>query len=1712
MRKILKRLLSFMLVLTMLFGILPETALTVFAEEHQGQVRVIVENTKLSVNDGATWEGRIIDEWININQTSSAMSVVVEALDKNNYYCEGAENNYITNINDLAAGTYNGMDGWMIIINDWFIDNGAGYYTVADGTLNEGDEICVSYSLTMGEDLGGTYSNNDTSLKDIQFSVGEITQEDVSISDVTNNGEHENLQLHYTLTVPAGTTNVVVTPTARNKNFQVRTYLNFIDTATAGFKRSAEIPISNNGDTIWVVCGDSSWPSMNTNTWGNGLPCYATQYAFHIVYDSTSENKIPTINVKGDADDDEEDGLVEKTSSCKVGDTYTIKMSELFEVSNATFSGFAEIDKILDEPNPDGTDYNILNEYKNLTLDSEIRYTFTEAGTYDFIALGMIEEDEDAGVAYIETISVESVNHAPTLTEEYKTGSGTVNIYKGEEFTIDLSEIFTDEDHDTLTYTVSVDGLDEVALNDSSYTYSDTADEKNATLVFTANDGKEIVSYTVTLNIEKKIAALNSLIIHSSTSPNNSNVLLKNASDSYTTNLTFDPATKEYELSTTLTDSTNQLRFRAEPNANASKVTLCDADGNTIKDITWTSGSSKWANFLVGGMNEFKIVVTSEDPNVESTTYSFKIGVIPTLTALTAENTYWDKSFSTTKTEYTMTVPANISTVTLNAIPKSEGYTVTFNGAASNVVDITNIEKIDVVVSKDGLSNCYTLKLEKPTVTDVEFKVIPSDAAIMVYDHTNNIVVPNADGSYTGMFGTYNYTYSISKNGYISQTAAIPEAGGTIDITLEKVLGKQPEEVDSFWSNFRGSETNMAITDTRTPQNKDADNIAVKWTKSLGSGWSNNPSVQIIVDNALIVMSNKTLYKLDLESGEILAQAEMVAAPNFGYTPPTYAAGMIFCPLSGGTVQAFNAKTLESLWVYKDALGGQSLSPITYSDGYIYTGFWNGETKNANFVCISIADEDVDSSNESKIATWKHTQLGGFYWAGAVVTNDTVIVGTDDGESGTEGTSKLYSFNKKNGEIISSLDLTGAGDQRSSIAYVKENGRIYFTTKGGYLYRANVDTATGTLTGLKGVDNNAQTTSTPVVYNGRVYYATGSGISSTGSSGNVVVADAETLEMMFAVGLKGYPQCSLLLSTAYERTTGYLYLYSTYNNNPGGISVIKVKADCLTASDAELTELYDAKGFEQYCIASILCGEDGTLYYKNDSGNIFAIGVPSVINVEKLIDLIGTVSIDSKGAISAARGAYDALGLLEQASVSNYDTLVAAEALYKEYEKADAVDQKILAIGKVTNSSETAIQSARVAYDALNDSEKEKVTKLSILTAAEAALKEIKDLDLEEIENVEKLIDAIGQVTVSSEYRIKKARNAFDKLTASQKRLVSNLDDLLDAEDALDEVKVQAVEDKIDSIGTVTLNSKAAINRARTAYNNLSASNKKSVGNLSTLESAEKEYAELLAESKTTKKSTTTTAKVNALKSTMSSATETTSLNKVTLSAKELLENVNANSYNGEIIDAIMAYESLTDEEKFLLKKDALVEELKTQLSNRIQVDESTAISVSGAEWNTQLIVEDVLDITEIQLMQEHIENGQMLGLWNIFLENVVDGQKYSPLSPVLIKIPLSELGDFTSYDGLVIIHYTDQNTIEYLNCTVIGDCLVFNAIDFSNFAVVGYNGESPIEGLMTATMNEEAVSADLTWIPWAIAGGCGIAVLALLIILIKKNKNMNLM
>lgn len=120
--------------------------------------------------------------------------------------------------------------------------------------------------------------------------------------------------------------------------------------------------------------------------------------------------------------------------------------------------------------------------------------------------------------------------------------------------------------------------------------------------------------------------------------------------------------------------------------------------------------------------------------------------------------------------------------------------------------------------------------------------------------------------------------------------------------------------------------------------------------------------------------------------------------------------GMLFVGLSDGGVQAFDADTLKSLWIYRDSLGGQPNCPIYYHNGYIYTGFWQGEKENANFVCLSVTDEDPTRGDEEKLPTWQYRSLGGFYWAGAYVADNYVLIPTDDGDSGyTSGYASPFS-------------------------------------------------------------------------------------------------------------------------------------------------------------------------------------------------------------------------------------------------------------------------------------------------------------------------------------------------------------------------------------------------------------------------------------------------------------------------------------------------------------------------------------------------------------------------------------------------------------------------------------------------------------------------------------------------------------------------------
>ena len=241
-----------------------------------GMARVIVENTTFPKAEGAVWEGTLTDTWIELTGESTMMGCVVEALD--GHTVVGAESNYISSIDNLKAFDGGTMSGWMGTLNDWFTNFGFGEFTVAKGTLHAGDEIRVMYTRDYGVDLGGDWNNSDTRLKALTFSTGKLAP------------KFSGDTFTYTLTVPESTTRLLVTPTAANKNYQVRTYLGTQATGRE-YSRTSLIPITN-GSVITVVCADDSWPTMNKTSDGKRT------YTINVVFGTAQSSDAGVASVK----------------------------------------------------------------------------------------------------------------------------------------------------------------------------------------------------------------------------------------------------------------------------------------------------------------------------------------------------------------------------------------------------------------------------------------------------------------------------------------------------------------------------------------------------------------------------------------------------------------------------------------------------------------------------------------------------------------------------------------------------------------------------------------------------------------------------------------------------------------------------------------------------------------------------------------------------------------------------------------------------------------------------------------------------------------------------------------------------------------------------------------------------------------------------------------------------------------------------------------------------------------------------------------------------------------------------------------------------------------------------------------------------------------------------------------------------------------------
>ena len=275
-----------------------------------------------------------------------------------------------------------------------------------------------------------------------------------------------------------------------------------------------------------------------------------------------------------------------------------------------------------------------------------------------------------------------------------------------------------------------------------------------------------------------------------------------------------------------------------------------------------------------------------------------------------------------------------------------------------------------------------------------------------------------------------------------------------------------------------------------------------------------------------------------------------------------------------------------------------------------------------------------------------------------------------------------------------------------------------------------------------------------------------------------------------------------------------------------------------------------------------------TLTFDTDRFSTYGVLYSNAL-VDDLMDLINAIpqppTLSDRASIEAIRAAYNDLTPEQQAMILNLSLLEDAEeviaALMAEVNAVIALIDAFPEVNLITLNNDDQIVAARAAYEALTSDQKALVTNYQDLLDAEAKIAQLKQalIDQEAANVVIDLIDAFPElnlITLNDEDQIAAARTAYDELTPAQQALVTNYQDLLDAEEKIASLKQAMVDqeaanvviDMIDGfpeLDLITLNDEDQIVAARTAYDALTEDQQALVTNYQELVDAEAKLASL---------------------------------------------------------------------------------------------------------------------------------------------------------------------------------------------------------------------------------------------------------------------------
>lgn len=426
-------------------------------------------------------------------------------------------------------------------------------------------------------------------------------------------------------------------------------------------------------------------------------------------------------------------------------------------------------------------------------------------------------------------------------------------------------------------------------------------------------------------------------------------------------------------------------------------------------------------------------------------------------------------------------------------------------------------------------------------------------------------------------------------------------AGDTVPNPDEVVVNPSAPRPSGWKSDWDGK-SNAAVENVSTPTGALASSWTFDWKAYSGSAYP-NASEPIVVNGNVYLAVNKRLLKIDAESGKVLAESNLKKA--VGYTSrPIYANGLVIVPLDGGAVQALTADALTTVWV-TDSVSeiAQSNSQLTVDGNYLYVGtvdvdYGTSTYNNGHLTRINILTGAV---------SWQHVNADeGYYWTGATVGDDFVLVPT------SAGTVEMLS--KSSGDVLGSVSVGAIVN--STCVLSADGSHAYLISRDGKLHVLAISDgdsrdadAASRITEERVVDLGLTGCAcVPTMYDGKLIVggevAGGSALAIIDLAhdfAKTLVSSADDAALPIG-GIKGAPLVSVQGEEAYVYFTVNYGESSDYVNYTSGGGVYRYKL-----GDAEASGVFSATGHYNFCDSPIACDAQGNLYYINDSGTLFKL-------------------------------------------------------------------------------------------------------------------------------------------------------------------------------------------------------------------------------------------------------------------------------------------------------------------------------------------------------------------------------------------------------------------------------------------------------------------------------------------------------------------------